>query len=273
MTVPREKPISTCRTPLFGLVAPQLGWVPPLRFLLRRRRILRLLSPISTGRLVEVGCGAGALLVEFDAAGFEVVGVESSPRALMVARRLAMAAGGKQQLLAEPGTDWQHSFDLLCAFDVLEHIENDSAALDEWISWLRPGGKVCLSVPAHQHRWSEGDEWAGHYRRYSRGDLERMLGARGFRILHLECYGFPLANLTEFVGKRTYRKLLEHRSTDETREQASAGSGVDHRSSMKMFRWLDTFPGRLALRACFLSQAMFSRTDLGSGFLVLAEKQ
>ena len=144
MTVPREKPISTCRTPLFGLVAPQLGWVPPLRFLLRRRRILRLLSPISTGRLVEVGCGAGALLVEFDAAGFEVVGVESSPRALMVARRLAMAAGGKQQLLAEPGTDWQHSFDLLCAFDVLEHIENDSAALDEWISWLRPGGR-CAS--------------------------------------------------------------------------------------------------------------------------------
>lgn len=259
-------------TPLFGVVAPSAGWVPPLRYLLRRKRILRLLAPLPRGRLVEVGCGGGALLAEFAAAGHDATGVESSPRALAVARRVASATGGKQTVLDAPGPDWQGGFDLACAFDVLEHIEDDGAALDQWISWLRPGGVMLLSVPAHRHRWSAGDEWAGHYRRYDRRDLTGLLESKGMQIGHLECYGFPLANLTEWLGARTYRRLLAARASNASRSEATAGSGVDQRDSTGLFRWLDTWGGRLGLRVSYLVQAAFVRTDLGSGYLVLARK-
>ncbi|KAA2284928.1 class I SAM-dependent methyltransferase [Arenimonas fontis] len=258
-------------SPLFGLVAPSIGWVPPIRYLLRRRRILRLLGNRPPMRMVEVGCGGGALLTDFSRAGHEVTGVESSPRALALARAVAQASGVSQRLLAQPDECWEERFDIACAFDVLEHIEDDGAAIDQWLSWVRPGGLLCLSVPAHRRSWSAGDEWAGHYRRYDRQDLLGLLAARGLRIEHFECYGFPLANLTEWVGVRTYRRLLAERSADVSRKDATAGSGVDHRDT-GLFRRLDTFPGRLGLRAAMLLQAAFARTDLGSGYLVLASK-
>lgn len=259
-------------TPLFGVVAPSAGWVPPLRFLVRRNRILRLLATQPGGQLIEVGCGGGAMLAEFSAAGHAVVGLESSPRALAVARRVAEAVGGKYAVVDAPCPHWEERFDLVCAFDVLEHIKDDVAALEQWLSWLRPGGLICLSVPAHRRSWSAGDVWAGHYRRYDRRELEALLAARGLRLEHFECYGFPLANLTEWVGKRTYRRLLAERSANVGPSEATAGSGVDQRDSTALFRWLDTLPGRLSLRASFVLQHLFSGTDLGSGYLVLARK-
>jgi hypothetical protein len=99
-----------------------------------------------------------------------------------------------------------------------------------------------------------------------------MLAGRGLEIMHFETYGFPLANLTEWLGAPTYKRLLVARKSDTAKEEASAGSGVDHRDSAGLFRWVDTAPGRLALRASFAMQAAFARTNLGSGYLVLARK-
>lgn len=259
-------------TALLGIVAPGAGWVPPLRFLLRRRRILRLAAAWPVSRLLEVGCGGGALLADFAAAGHEVVGIESSARALSVARAVAKASGGNQRITDTPGDGWTGRFDIVCAFDVLEHIEDDVAALGQWVSWLRPKGMLCISVPAHRSRWSAGDEWAGHYRRYDRPDLEAKLAGLGLQIEHMETYGFPLANLTEWLGASTYRRLLASRRSGTAKEEASAGSGVDHRDAAGLFRWVDTVPGRFALRISFAAQALFARTDWGSGYLVLARK-
>lgn len=212
------------------------------------------------------------MLAEFSAQGHDAIGLESSPRALSVARRVAAAIDCKYRLQDAPDAGWVGTIDMVCAFDVLEHIEEDSVALDQWAAWLRPGGVLCLSVPAHRRRWSAGDEWAGHYRRYDRSDLLEILRQKGMRIEHFECYGFPLANLTEWLGIRTYRRLLAGRAKTLGKKEATAGSGVDQRQSMRVFRWIDTWLGRLALRASFLLQSLFSQTNLGSGYLVLARK-
>lgn len=260
------------RSGLFGVVNPRVGWYPPLRYLLRRRRILRLLSGLAPGRLLEIGCGAGALLDDFAEIGHQVVGFETSARALGVARSLAADLGARYAIVDGPSPEWPGAFDLVCAFDVLEHIERDGEALAHWLSWLKPGGAICLSVPAHRRRWGAGDAWAGHHRRYDRRDLQALLARHGVVADHFECYGFPLANLSEWAGERTYRRRMAERSRQASQAEATAESGIDRRDAGALFRWLDTIPGRVLLRLALLAQAAFARTDLGSGYLVLARK-
>lgn len=259
-------------TRLFGPVALGLGWAPPIRYLLRRHRILRLLRRIPPGAVLEVGCGSGALLHDLAEAGYQATGLETSEPARAMAKAIAQAGQGSQRLLAEPDPSWHGHFDLICAFDVLEHIADDGLALDEWLAWLRPSGYLCLSVPAHSHRWGAGDEWAGHYRRYDRQPLKKLLQERGLIIEHFECYGFPLANLTESVGNRTYRRLLANRDREFAKEEASAFSGVERGDYLRLFRRLDSMAGRTALRLAMVMQALTCRTDLGSGYLVLARR-
>lgn len=261
------------RSELFGLVAPSLGWAPPVRYLLRRARILSLLKQIPAGELIEVGCGAGALLDDFSCRGFKAVGLETSPAALTLARALAKHGKGTQSIVNTVNPAWQSEKDLVCAFDVLEHIEDDSAAIEQWASWLRPQGLLMLSVPAHRHRWNAGDEWAGHWRRYDRKDLAELLQRQGLSIIHFECYGFPLGNLTEFVGSKLYQRLLDERASDTTRQMATAQSGVERTDAVRLFRRLDTFLGRLSLRFFLSFQAATASTNFGGGYLVLAQRK
>lgn len=257
---------------LFGVVAPTLGWAPPLRYLLRRARVLRLLRSLMPCSLVEVGCGAGALLHELGIWSEDVVGLETSTQALTMARAIAKAMGGRQVLIDAPDPAWQASKDLVCAFDVLEHIEDDAAALSTWMNWLKPSGRLCISVPAHRRRWGAGDDWAGHWRRYDRSDLVELLRTQGLVVEHLECYGFPLANLTEWAGGSTYRRLMQERAAVTSIEQATANSGIDRSDYLRLFRWIDSPLGRLGLRMALAMQAVTSRVDWGGGYLVLARR-
>ena len=259
--------------PLFGVVAPEFGWVPTPRFLLRRDRILRLLAEPSLGKLVEVGCGGGSLLHELALRSDEATGIETSARAREMASAIALAGSGKQILAAAPDHAWRGDRDLVCAFDVLEHIEHDVDAIEEWASWLIKDGRLCISVPAHQSRWGAGDEWAGHWRRYGREGLEALLVSKGFVIEHLECYGFPLGNLTEWYGERFYRRAMRERKEGISKSQATSESGVDRGYYVKKFELLDSLFGRALLRLSNMAQHMASRTDWGTGYLVLARKQ
>lgn len=261
------------RSSLFGLVAPSLGWAPPVRYLLRRARILRLLERVPAGDVVEVGCGAGALLDDFSSRGFNAIGVETSPRALALARSLAAHSGGTQSFVDTVNPNWEAAKDLVCAFDVLEHIEDDDVAIAQWVSWLRPDGLLMLSVPAHRKRWNAGDEWAGHWRRYDKKDLTNLLHNHDLSIIHFECYGFPLGNLTELIGSKLYQRLLDERTADTTRQEATAQSGIERTDALRLFQRLDTLLGRAALRFCFALQAVTSFTDFGGGYLVLVKRR
>lgn len=258
--------------PLFGVMAPELGWVPSPRFLLRRDRILRLLSGPSLGNLVEVGCGSGSILHELALRSEDAVGIETSSRARALAASIACSGRGKQRIVEAPDSEWRRDRNLVCAFDVLEHIEHDDAAIAEWSSWLTKAGALCISVPAHQERWGAGDEWAGHWRRYDKSRLESLLAANGFSIEHIECYGFPLGNLTEWYGERFYRRELLQRNGGVSKAEATGESGVDRNYYVKKFAWLDSRLGRMAFRLANAMQRLASRTDWGTGYLVLARK-
>jgi len=75
-----------------------------------------------------------------------------------------------------------NSYDLVCAFDVVEHIEDDYNAAAEIHRVLRENGKVYLTVPAFQFLWTEHDVINHHYRRYTRKSLEKLLLDAGFQV-------------------------------------------------------------------------------------------
>lgn len=74
-------------------------------------------------------------------------------------------------------------FDVVGAFDVLEHIEEDATVLSQIFQSLKPGGTMMIAVPQHAWLWSQADVHAHHVRRYARGELEAKVAAAGFSIL------------------------------------------------------------------------------------------
>ncbi len=143
----------------------------------------------------------------------------------------------------EPG----RCFDLVCAFEVLEHIEADQVAVRDWSERLRPGGALLLTVPAGERRFGPADTHVGHYRRYETPGLRRVLEEAGFRVIRLSSFGFPLGYLLE-----TLRHLIAARSGQEVAATERTGSGG---------RWLQP-PDGLAW-ATRLATAPFRAIDRG----------
>jgi len=264
--------MKTSYSELTGIIATEIGWTPPVRYLLRRARILDLIEKEPKGSLLEVGCGAGALLCDFTRLGFSAQGLETSTDAREMGNALAALSSSAHQVCGESSPEWCNAFDILCAFDVLEHIEDDHSALATWLEWLAPRGKLIISVPAHSSRWGEGDVWAGHWRRYDRRDIINLITAIGLEITHIECYGFPLANTTEWLGNHIYRNLMRQRGYRD-KSQSTATSGTDRHIYGKAGKYISSFPASTCLRMALAIQYAARRTDWGSGYLIVAARR
>jgi len=252
--------------PLYGPSLPELGWVPAPRFLLRRQRIHRLLADARPGQLLEIGCGPATLIHELGQRGFACTALETSPAALEIARTLNPDVTFHEA----PQDHWPGNFDYLMAFEVLEHIDDDRAALRAWHSWLKPGGMLLMSVPAHMSKWTATDDWAGHVRRYERDALRQLLVECGFEIRRFESYGFPLANMIEPLRARMHKRQLAARDGD--RQLNNALSGVSRSSESRLYPLLRSLPGTLMMRMAFQMQALFADRDIGNGYVLCAGK-
>ena len=113
-------------------------------------------------------------------------------------------------------------------FDVLEHIENDAAALRQLHTLLRPGGRLFLTVPAYPFLASGDDAIAGHFRRYTLSSLARVLAGSRFRIEFASYMFAPLPPLI-FCLRTVPSRLGLHRGSDPERdaaEHAPAGAAA-----------------------------------------------
>lgn len=85
-----------------------------------------------------------------------------------------------------------NSFDCICCFDVLEHIENDDLAVQEIYRCLKPGGVAIITVPAYNFLWSNHDIEMHHFRRYNKFQLNKIFTKYGFLVLKLSYFNFFL---------------------------------------------------------------------------------
>jgi SAM-dependent methyltransferase len=262
--------------PLYGVAVPAKGWVPAPRYLLRRARILSLLDGQERERLLEVGCGAGALLFDLAERGFPCEALETSVAAFELAAELHRDSP-LVTIHHREDAAWAEAFDYVLAFEVLEHIEDDSAALACWRSWLKPDGYLMLSVPAHPGMWNAHDVWAGHYRRYERSGLASLLEQAGFQVEKFECYGFPLANFIEpiraFLRGRELKRKRRNQHDPQDKAAATEQSGVSRKVETALYPIYSGWFGTNAMRLFFFIQSLFLWSGLGTGYLVLARRQ
>jgi len=133
-------------------------------------------------RYLEIGCGTGFVLAgvaqTFPAAS--LVGSELFQVGLpFAASRVRQAELIQMDARCIPYAD---EFDLIGAFDVLEHIEEDVAVLDTMHQALRPGGGIIVTVPQHPWLWSVADDHACHVRRYTADNLRNKVIGAGFNV-------------------------------------------------------------------------------------------
>ena len=153
-------------------------------------------------RILEIGCGTGhnmAMLATFGA----VDGLEIDPAARRIAAQRLGRPVGAAPLPALPGVPRGH-YHLIAVLDVVEHIDDDVAALRAMATCLAPGGRILITVPAHRWMWSAHDVVNHHHRRYSKASLRKAIGAAGLRpekLVYFNSLLFPLAAAARIVGR------------------------------------------------------------------------
>jgi SAM-dependent methyltransferase len=150
-----------------------------------RERLARWVPDLGQRALFDIGCGTGALLAFLERAGVPLAGAcDAYAEGLRLARarvRAPLLLVSEDQL--PPLAAGQS---LLALFDVLEHIDDDRAALAWLASVLAPGGVLVLTVPAHPFLFDENDRVACHRRRYTRPELLGKLRQAGLEPLRVE---------------------------------------------------------------------------------------
>ena len=129
-------------------------------------------------RILDAGCGSGRNMIELARHG-TVTGVELSQTSVELARARGYGEVVAGSVLEMPFPE--ASFDLAVSLDVIEHLQDDLAALRELRRAVAPGGALLVTVPAYQWLWSGHDVINHHHRRYTRRTLETVAERAGWR--------------------------------------------------------------------------------------------
>ncbi len=163
-------------------------------------------------KLLEIGCGTGNVLSALrQLPNFELTGSEIYLNGLKHAQRRLPDVRFVQ--LDATNMPFRDEFDVIGAFDVLEHIEDDVRVAEHAYAALRPGGLFVVTVPQYPWMWSDLDEIVKHQRRYTRGQLVGRLTGAGFEILRCTSFVSTLFPAMAAVRLLSSRQPAAERDT------------------------------------------------------------
>lgn len=207
----------------------------------------------SPQRILDVGSADGPSVRWLRGAG-PYISLDIDPRGL--------SDGGVCGSVAQlPFAD--QTFDVVSAFDVVEHCESEATALTELHRVLTPGGRLLMSVPAYQWAWTGFDVENGHHRRYTRSSAVRAVEAAGFQVQRAT-YAFASV-FPAFALQRLARRVREKLTG------TSATKAADVVSVPQVSPRVE----RLLLTMTRIDERLLRRVDLpfGSSVLVAARKR
>lgn len=145
----------------------------------RRQLLTARVASLTPGTALDVGAAGGGNTRVLQARGWRATALEYGPEGAEVCaeRGIPVLRGDATRLPLAPA-----SLDLVVAFDVLEHLDDDKAAAKGVYEALRPGGTFLVAVPCDMRLWSQHDVAVGHVRRYERAELVDLLAGAGFAI-------------------------------------------------------------------------------------------
>ncbi|MGB5622469.1 MAG: class I SAM-dependent methyltransferase [Gammaproteobacteria bacterium] len=153
-----------------------------------------------SGPALDFGAGSGTFAALLRDRGLPVRCLEPDEHLQGLITSQGLDVVGDAAAIADGSIDYVYSL------NVLEHIEDDRAALAQICRILRPGGRLLLYVPAFQILYSSMDERVGHFRRYRRRPLSDLVRETGLRVEHsvyADSVGFLAALVYRFVGDRS----------------------------------------------------------------------
>lgn len=227
-------------------------------FQMRNKLILWILEKYCSGfqSYLEIGCGTGFVLsaVAQQYPSAQLNGSEIFVSGLgYAAERLP---GVKLMQMDARHIPFENEFEVIGAFDVIEHIAEDEAVLSQLHCALKPGGYLLLTVPQHAWLWSPADDYACHQRRYSATELHRKLEVAGFRCLRSTSFITTL--LPAMMASRFYQNMVSNSEFDATTE-------------LKISPWLNQlFSGLLSLELRLIKLGL--NFPMGGSRLVVARK-
>ncbi len=180
----------------------------------RRRILASLIGALDLpkgARLLEVGCGPGGNLTMLRRFG-EVVAMEpdADSRAYAADRMGVRVEAGylPDDLPFSPA-----SFDLVCAFDVIEHVDDDAASVKALAELIKPGGYFATTVPGQPWMWSRHDELHHHKRRYRLTSYRRLFEGAGLEIVKASYFNALL--FPPIAAVRALKLLVRSKSADD----------------------------------------------------------
>lgn len=145
----------------------------------RRHLLARQVRGMRPGRALDIGAAAGGNTRVLRDCGWRAVALEHSAVGAQIAHQRGLPVV-RADALSLPFAD--ASLDLVVAYDVLEHIEDDGQVVREMSRVLRQGSTALIAVPADPRLWSAHDEAVGHVRRYTRSSLVSVLDINGMEV-------------------------------------------------------------------------------------------
>ena len=205
---------------------------------------------------LEVGCGTGFVLsgISKKFPSSRLFGSEIFMTGLgFAASRVPTAKFMQMDARKIP---FVNEFDVIGAFDVLEHIKEDEAVLSQIFAALKPKGFLLLTVPQHPWLWSSIDEYAFHERRYTASGLHKKIEAKGFRVI--KSTSFVSALLPAMMISRIFQAKIVSKQFDATAE-------------LRISPWLNAF-FTLILNAELALIKIGISLPMGGSRLVIAQK-
>lgn len=227
---------------------------------------------------LDVGCGSGAMSKVMLDSGLTGIGIDFSDSALKIATNNLSnyIDAGKYQAYAGDVFDLPDDFakvDIVLSYMVMEHVEDDKGFLNKLSQFLSPTGHLIVAVPGRMDHWSIEDETVGHFRRYERNDLARLLKEVGFDNSTVWSISVPVSNILFKIGTALLRRSSEVAKINLSKKEQTQTSGIQD------IPWKTTFPAvvrlilnRRVLYPLFIIQRLFYGTGLGLTIMGIARK-